>query len=127
MVLHVLEAIEHGTARHVIDVVGHARDVEHEVVVPPVRVGGLTDESAVGRMRAAGAVVHLLPMRRTPWAPRNAEALARLVALIRARRPEIVHGHSSIGGLLARVAATATRTPRCYTPNGVTNVKAGQL
>ena len=126
-VLHVLEAIEAGTSRHVIDVVRHAKGLEHEVVVPPRRVGGLTDETAIDRLEAAGATVHLLPMRRTPWAPRNAESLARLVALIRRRRPDIVHGHSSIGGLLARLAATSTRTPRFYTANGVTNVRAGQL
>ena len=44
-VLHVLEAIEGGTARHIVNVVRHV-DADHVVVVPPERVGGLTDLAA---------------------------------------------------------------------------------
>lgn len=127
LVLHVLEALEGGTARHLVDVVRHAAKTDHDVVVPPQRVGGLTDETAISRLRDAGATVHLLPMRRTPWAPRNAEAIARLVRLLRARRPDVVHGHSSIGGTLARVAASLSglHVPRVYTPNGITQDPVG--
>lgn len=126
-VLHVLEALEAGVSRHVLDVVRHAERTEHEVVVPPYRVGGMTDFAATGRLRDAGATIHVLPMRRTPWAPRNAESVMRLIALLRARRPDVVHGHSSIGGLLARTAATASGLgrPRVYTPNGITQERIG--
>lgn len=126
-VVHVLEALEAGVSRHVLDIVRHATATEHEVVVPPYRVGGMTDFAATGRLRDAGATIHVLPMRRTPWAPRNAESLARLALLLRRRRPDVVHGHSSIGGLLARTAATATgrRLPRVYTPNGITQERIG--
>ncbi len=126
-VLHVLEALEAGVSRHVLDVVRHAGATEHEVVVPPKRVGGMTDFKATGRLRDAGATIHVLPMRRTPWSPRNGESLARLVALLRRRRPDVVHGHSSIGGLLGRTAATASglRLPRVYTPNGITQERIG--
>jgi glycosyltransferase involved in cell wall biosynthesis len=125
-VLHVLEAIEGGTARHLVDIVEHAHGIDHEVAIPAERVGGLTDSTARGRIDAAGAVVHEVAMQRTPWVPANARALASLVRLIRARRPDIVHTHSSIGGLLGRVAAAAGRTPCLYTPNGITQVRAGQ-
>ena len=124
-VLHVLEAIEGGTSRHLIDVVTHAAGTEHVVVVPPVRVGGLTDPTALDRLRDAGAEVRLLRMHRTPWSPANAVAVTRLRALIRGLRPDVVHGHSSIGGLLARLAATGTGLPTVYTPNGITQVRAG--
>jgi len=125
-VLHVLEAIEGGTARHLIDIVEHAHGIDHEVAMPAERVGGLTDATARGRIGAAGAVVHEVAMQRTPWAPANARALVALVRLIRDRRPDIVHTHSSIGGLLGRLAAAACRTPCVYTPNGITQVRAGQ-
>jgi glycosyltransferase involved in cell wall biosynthesis len=125
-VLHVLEALEGGTARHVIDVVRHAHGVDHEVVVPERRVGGLTDEQAIGHLTAAGATVHVRPMRRTPWSPGNGVALAGLARLVRRRRPDVVHGHSSIGGLLARLVATGARRPRIYTPNGITQVRVGR-
>ncbi len=123
--LHVLEALEGGTARHVVDLVRHAQGTVHEVVIPPRRVGGVTDEAAEGHLRAAGAVVHHLPMRRRPWSPANAVAWTRLRRLVRHVDPDVVHGHSSIGGVLARVAAMGHRSAVAYTPNGVTDVRAG--
>jgi len=45
--------------------------------------------------------------------------LVRLRGLLRQRRPDVVHGHSSIGGVLARVVATPGRFARVYTPNGL--------
>ncbi len=38
-VLHVLEALEGGTARHVVDLVRWARGTEHHVAVPAAAVG----------------------------------------------------------------------------------------
>jgi glycosyltransferase involved in cell wall biosynthesis len=127
VVLHVLEALEGGTARHLVDVATHATASRHHVVVPERRVGGLTDETALPRLRAAGATVHHLAMHRAPWSPANAAALARLRRLVRELRPDVVHGHSSIGGLLARLAADRGRTPVVYTANGITQVRAGRL
>lgn len=126
-VMHVMEALEGGTARHLVDVVSHANATDHIAIVPPRRVGGLTDETALGRLRDAGADVRLLEMHRAPWSPANARALRQLRHLIRQERPDVVHGHSSIGGLLARVAASGTTTPTVYTPNGITQSRAGIL
>jgi glycosyltransferase involved in cell wall biosynthesis len=106
--------------------VRHATATDHEVVIPVRRIGGVTDEAAEGHLRAAGATVHHLGMRRTPWAPANGAALVRLARLVRRVRPDVVHGHSSIGGLLARAAAIGTGLPRVYTPNGVTDVRVGR-
>jgi glycosyltransferase involved in cell wall biosynthesis len=125
VVLHVLEALEGGTARHLGDIAEHAVGSRHHVVIPPRRVGGLTDETALPRLQAAGATVHHVDLRRTPWAPANAAALRRLRALVRELRPQIVHGHSSIGGLLARLATDRRRTPVVYTANGLTDVRVG--
>jgi glycosyltransferase involved in cell wall biosynthesis len=124
-VVHVLEALEGGTARHLCDIATHATHTRHVVVIPERRVGGLTDETARGRLEAAGAEVHVLGMRRTPWSPANAGALLALRRLLRAVRPDVVHGHSSIGGLLARVAAGKHGPPAVYTANGITQVRVG--
>jgi glycosyltransferase involved in cell wall biosynthesis len=118
-VLHVLEALEGGTARHLADVVRHTPDVRHEVAVPQTRAGWATDEHAVGRMKHAGALVHFVDMRRNPVDPRNAAAAAALRRLIARRRPTLVHGHSSVGGALARIAAWRAPVARVYTPNGL--------
>jgi glycosyltransferase involved in cell wall biosynthesis len=126
-VMHVLEALEGGTARHLVALVRHVHGVHHEVVIPPKRVGGMTDLEAAGELRAAGATVHLLGMRRTPWEPANARALVALRRLLTQRRPDVAHAHSSIAGLLTRVAATGTGIPTVYTPHGITSVRAGRL
>jgi glycosyltransferase involved in cell wall biosynthesis len=125
VVLHVLEALEGGTARHLGDIATYATGSRHHVVLPPRRVGGLTDETALPRIRAAGAEVHPLAMHRTPWSTANAAALVRLRRLVREVRPDIVHGHSSIGGLLARLVAGRRTHPAVYTANGITTVRAG--
>jgi len=118
-VLHVLEALEGGTARHLVDLVTTAAGVDHHVAIPPERVGGLTDRDAAGRMADAGAVVHVIEMRRSPLLPRNGSALVELGQLVRRIRPAAVHGHSSVGGALGRVVGTAAGLPRVYTPNGL--------
>jgi glycosyltransferase involved in cell wall biosynthesis len=121
VVLHVLEALEGGTARHVRDLVEQLPEVDHHVALPRRRVGGVTDETAGPAMAGAGAQLHWVEMRRFPPSARNGLALARLVRLIRRLRPEVIHGHSSIGGALARVAAVVSGTGAevFYTPNGL--------
>jgi glycosyltransferase involved in cell wall biosynthesis len=124
-VLHVLEALEGGTSRHLVDVVRHADGTDHVVAIPSQRVGGLTDERALPALREAGAEVRFVTMHRTPWSYANGLALGTLGRLVRRLRPDVVHGHSSIGGMLARLAATGSGVPTVYTPNGITTVRAG--
>lgn len=119
VVLHVLEALEGGTARHLVDLVRHVGGVRHEVVVPVERSAGVTDHDAVPAMVAAGVTVHHLPMRRAPWEPPNAVGLARLARLGRRLRPDVVHAHSSIGGALARLGTWGA--PLVYTPHALTD------
>lgn len=118
-VLHVLEAIETGCARHLVDVVRATSGVCHEVVSPPERVGGHTDRAAFDALAVAGATVHLVDMRRRPASRHNALAIVQVRRLIHRRRPDVVHGHSTIGGLVARAAAVGTGVAVAYTPNGI--------
>lgn len=66
-----------------------------------------------------GASDHLVAMRRSPTSPYNLTGLAQVRRLMRRYRPGVVHGHSLIGGVLARVAAMDTGTPRVYTLNAL--------
>lgn len=122
-VLHVLEAVRGGTSRHVADLVRHATGAEHVVAVAApggdTRSGALYDHRAVAAIRRCGARVVAVPMHRTPWHPANAAGAARLRRLIAAERVAVVHGHSSVGGALARLAAAGRPEPVVYTPNGV--------
>ncbi len=118
-VLHVLEALEGGTARHVVDIVRNVAGVDHVVAIPSRRVGVPTDAAAAGHLRDAGARIIVVEMHRTPIRLRNALALGRLLRLIRREQPSLVHAHSSIGGVLGRCAAAIMRVPRVYTPNAI--------
>jgi glycosyltransferase involved in cell wall biosynthesis len=59
--------------------------------------------------------------------PRNALALVELRRLIRRVDPHVLHAHSSIGGVLGRLAAVTTGRPRLYTPNGLATGRAPLL
>lgn len=118
-VLHVLEALTGGASRHVADLVSNVRSVEHVVVVPPERIGDVTDHRAVAQMREANARVHVVDMRRMPLHPANARALAAVSTLARTEAIDVVHGHSSIGGVIARLVARRHHLPVVYTPHGV--------
>jgi glycosyltransferase involved in cell wall biosynthesis len=89
--------------------------------------GALYDEEAVERMRADGAVLHHVDMRRDPVQPANGRAVLSLHGLIRRVRPDVVHGHSSVGGALARLSGRAARVPVAYTANGVATETAYRL
>lgn len=115
-VLHVVEALETGTARHVLDLVSRV-DVRHVVAAPARRVGGRTDPRLVDRLRGAGADVRRVEMRRSPASPRNLAAVAAVRRIADDVGADVVHGHSSIGGVVARLAAG--RRPCVYTPNGL--------
>ncbi|CAN5833334.1 glycosyltransferase [soil metagenome] len=125
-VLHVLEALEGGTARHLVDVVRHAHGVRHLVAIPEQRTGGLTDRQASRRLAGCGAEIQTLDLHRRPWSVANALGAATLRAMVR-RRADMVHPHSAIGGLVGRLALIGVPVPCVYTPNGITSVRAGQV
>lgn len=124
-VLHVLEALRGGTARHVVDVVRATPGFGHHVAVPPphrqaASSGAPIDEQSRQDLVAAGARLHVIDMRRSPVHAANGLASARIRHLSRRLDAVALHGHSSVGGALARLAATGTGVPALYTPNGLT-------
>lgn len=117
-VLHVLEAFAGGTERHLLDLVRGLDEYEHVLAIPPSHLGKSTSAPA-GRAREAGATVEHVDMRRTPSPAANAGALVALRHLVRRVRPTLIHGHSSVGGVFARLAGPTGKTPAVYTPNGI--------
>jgi glycosyltransferase involved in cell wall biosynthesis len=117
-VLHALEAFAGGTERHLLDLVRHVPDAEHVIGVPSIHLGRPTIDAIV-RARELGATVELVEMTRSPAPHRNAAAIASMRSLIRRHRPDVVHGHSSLGGAISRLSATGTQVPVVYTPNGL--------
>ncbi len=107
-VLHVMECTIGGTRRHITDVARgqNARGVEVHLAVSAERQPSFRDDLA--RLSEEGVGVLELPMVREvrPWLDAaHARALARH---LRALRPDIVHAHSSKGGVLGRWASIST-------------------
>ncbi len=90
-----------------------ARARGHEVV------GACADGPLLDPVRAEGFRIATLPPMRSLSPPEQALALAALVRLMRAEKPDLVHAHMPIAGFLGRLAARVTRVPRvAYTCHG---------
>ena len=71
-----------------------------------ILVTGTREGTLLDRARAHGVEVVVLPDLVAPISPRHdAQALSRLTALMRERRVQVVHTHSSKAGVLGRLAA----------------------
>ncbi len=90
-----------------------ARDRGHEVV------GVSADGPLLDDARAEGLRVVALPLARSLSPMAQWRAFRALLALIRAERPDMVHAHMPISGLLARLAARVAGVPHvAYTCHG---------
>ena len=85
-----------------------------------VVIGGPVDDSVLGRALAdLGISVCPLPDMVESLNPLKLwPAVQQLTELIHTHKPDLVHGHSAIGGLVARVAAHRTNVPAVYTVHG---------
>ncbi len=110
-ILYLVTKSERGGAQiHVLDLVRTLRG-RIEPVVACGDDGFLIDEC-----RKLGVEVHIVPNLVHPIRPlQDARAVFAVSSLIRRCSPDIVHGHTSKAGLIARLAGTLTRTPALYT------------
>jgi glycosyltransferase involved in cell wall biosynthesis len=118
-ILHVLRAPLGGLFRHVLDVTRGQVERGHQV--------GLIVDSTTGGARADTILADLAPhlalgvervaMRRE-LSPRDLGALHRIAARIGALAPDVLHGHGAKGAAFVRLALSAPRAIRVYTPHG---------
>jgi glycosyltransferase involved in cell wall biosynthesis len=113
--VRVLEVITGGEAggaqRHLADLVrGLARQGDEVLVVH----GGGTWIDTVIPVPTA----YVADIRRAPDPVHDLRALARLISLVDSFQPDIIHGHSSKGGFLARLAGQRRRLPVVFTAHG---------
>jgi lipopolysaccharide/colanic/teichoic acid biosynthesis glycosyltransferase/glycosyltransferase involved in cell wall biosynthesis len=85
-----------------------------------VVIGGPVEESVLGReLTTLGITVCPMPDMLESLNPLKLwPAVQQLTELIHAHKPDLVHGHSAIGGLVARVAAHRAHVPAVYTVHG---------
>jgi glycosyltransferase involved in cell wall biosynthesis len=85
----------------------------HEVV------GGCAEGPLLDGVRAEGFRVIAIPFVRRLSPLAHVRAFRSLVAILRAEKPDIVHGHMPISGFLARIAAQVAGVPTvAYTCHG---------
>ena len=82
-----------------------------------VVIGGPIEESVLGReLTALGIAVCPMPDMVESLNPLKLwPAVQQLTELIHTHKPDLMHGHSAIGGLVSRVAAHRAQVPAVYT------------
>lgn len=116
-ILQVVEAAGGGVGRHVLDLSEGLLDRGHEVHVTysPRRA----DRFFRDRLdRLEGIETRAVHLRKRPH-PTDVAAVGTIHGILRGRPFDLVHGHSSKGGAVARLASLGTGTPAVYTPNAV--------
>lgn len=117
-ILYVVEAMATGVGRHVLDLSEGALRAGH---VPVVIYSPLREDSVArtGRARLKDVRFHAVPMRRAPG-PWDLSATLQVRRLMAQAGPfDVIHGHSSKGGMLARLAAIGTDSAVVYTPHAI--------
>jgi glycosyltransferase involved in cell wall biosynthesis len=119
-IVHVVESAATGVARHVLDLAdgsaraGHATDV----IYSPVREDDLFRKGRE-RLGKQNVAFHPVAMRRDPG-PWDLPSVLRVRGLVRRHGPfDIIHGHSSKGGMLARLAGIGGNGAVVYTPHAI--------
>jgi glycosyltransferase involved in cell wall biosynthesis len=83
-------------------------------------VGGTSQGTALGQgLAAIGITAQCVPQLSnslSPW--RILGAVRALLGQIRAHQPDIIHAHSAVAGMVARIAGWKTGTPVIYTVHG---------
>ena len=122
-VVHILRSPVGGLFRHVIDLARAQAARGHDIgVIADSSTGGPQADAVLAELSPALSLgLARLPMRRDPH-PYDAGALAAVLRVRAAKRPEVVHGHGAKGALYARLPGLlpfADRKPlRVYTPHG---------
>lgn len=115
-ILLVLENAGAGSGRHVIDLTRGLASAGHEVhvVYSPGRLESWFEHELRQITGAKSAQIKMV----RGLHPVDVISVIRLRKYIRENGPfEVVHGHSSKGGAVARLAATGTGAARLYTPH----------
>ncbi|MEO7387065.1 MAG: glycosyltransferase family 4 protein [Gammaproteobacteria bacterium] len=115
-ILLVLESAGGGAARHVLDLARGLLALGHVVHLAwsPLRA----EPQFPAALGMPGLTTHAVPMTRGPGL-RDVTAVRAVRVLLRHQRFDIIHGHSSKAGALARLAALGSGVTAVYTPHAL--------
>jgi glycosyltransferase involved in cell wall biosynthesis len=115
-ICYVVESASAGVGRHLGDLIeglSQRELAEIHVLWSPTRA----DERFIARLERSGVQQKSIPMRRAVG-PADLTSLSAIRAYLKTQGPfDLVHGHSSKGGALARLAAGRTASRVVYTPH----------
>ena len=127
-ILHIITRLDMGgSAQNTLHTCNELSDKYDKVLVHgPSLESGMTDlekkivEEGIAKAKARGVKVILLPSLVRSIRPiKDLKALMALILLISKEKPDIVHTHSSKGGILGRLAAKLCGVPHIvHTPHG---------
>ena len=118
-ILHATRAPVGGIFRHILDLANGQADRGHHV--------GIIADSLTGGERAAKALAEIAPrmklgvhrtaIRREPL-PSDVMVWMRFQRMIRAMKPDVLHGHGAKAGTFIRLGTATRGRIRVYTPHG---------
>ncbi|MAT73180.1 MAG: glycosyl transferase family 1 [Planctomycetaceae bacterium] len=126
-VIEVIESANAGVARHTLDLsAGLARrGCEVHLVYSPLRTDRLFEDGLAALRDEPRIVATPLPIRRS-IGPSDAGAIRHLRRYLRTYGPfDVLHGQSSKGGAVGRIAARLSGVPAVYTPHAMGTMNPG--
>ncbi len=120
-VLQICEATNAGVGRHTMDLCGGLVDADCDVHLL-YSTGRIDDAFRHQLEHLPQLKTEVLEMRRKPH-PHDGKAVSAVRRYIKRHGPfDILHGQSSKGGAIARMAGIVGRTPVVYTPNCISTM-----
>ena len=114
-VVHIIESAGAGVGRHVLDVIADqkAAGLSVSLIYSPLRMDQMfaTDLPALQPLKCFSVNIE------RAIGPSDISSIIKVRRILRKEKFDIVHGHSSKGGAIARVAAIGLGVPVVYTPH----------
>ena len=118
-ILHAVRPPVGGIFRHILDLANGQADRGHEVgIIADSLTGGERADMAFAEIAPRLKLgVHRLPIRREPW-PSDFWVWLQFMRMIRAMKPDVLHGHGAKAGAYIRLRSRSQSVIRVYTPHG---------
>ena len=118
-ILHAVRPPVGGIFRHILDLAnGQAERGHHVGIIADSLTGGERADRAFADIAPRLKLgVHRLPIRREP-SPSDFWVWLQFMRMIRAMKPDVLHGHGAKAGAYIRLRSRSQKVIRIYTPHG---------
>jgi glycosyltransferase involved in cell wall biosynthesis len=118
-ILHAVRPPVGGIFRHILDLANGQAARGHQVgIIADSLTGGERADKAFAEIAPRLKLgVHRLPIHREPW-PSDFRVWFHFMRMIRAMKPDVLHGHGAKAGAYMRLRSRSQNVVRVYTPHG---------